>query len=116
MPRRKTDRKRLAWIHSFPCIVPNCEHLDIEADHVGARGYGVRCGDDETLPVCSQHHRTGKDARHVLGRKFWDHHGIDRAALLSHYAQLYESFLARTQQHGNHNQAARQAAYQTDPF
>jgi hypothetical protein len=91
--RRNQDKKRLAWIHTFPCIVPECHARDVEADHVGARGFGTKCGDDETLPICSAHHRTGRDARHVLGRNFWRHHGLDRDSLLAEYHERYRAFL-----------------------
>jgi hypothetical protein len=114
---RRRDKTRLAWIHTLGCIVPECPRLDIEADHVGARGYGQRCGDHETLPVCTVHHRTGKDARHVLGRKFWEHHGIDRATLLVQHDELYQSFLSGRHHGRSRKQTSTGQAYQAaDPF
>lgn len=91
-PKRVLDRVRLQWIHDFPCVVPGCDARNVEADHVGDRAFGLRCGDDETLPVCVQHHRLGREARHVLGKNWWKHHGINRTDLLAHYAKLYAEF------------------------
>ena len=43
----------------------------------------------EAIPLCSSHHRTGKDAHHVLGRNFAEHHGVDMAQLIARYNALY---------------------------
>lgn len=98
------DEAYKTWIRSFCCIV--CwlcgtgeweifcgEPDDIfgmathqksatESAHVGARGLSQKCSDRETIPLCAEHHLTGKDAHHVLGKKFWEHHGLNRAGLI----------------------------------
>ncbi len=61
-----------------------------EAAHVGLRGLRQKCSDRETLPLCAEHHRTGPDAHHVLGKKFWEHHGIDREVWIAAYVERYE--------------------------
>ena len=33
----------------------------IEADHAGPRPLGRKCSDDETIPLCSGHHRARTD-------------------------------------------------------
>jgi len=89
----------LVWIRTQPCVV--CDKLRqmgvvltlngrtalgiIEAAHVGDRGKGQKCSDLETLPMCDWHHRIGPEAHHVLGRRFWEHHGLDRSALLDQH-------------------------------
>lgn len=50
----------------------------VEVAHVGVRGLMQRSSDLETIPLCTEHHRTGKEAQHVLGKHFWERHGIDR--------------------------------------
>lgn len=91
-----------AWIATLPCIV--CvrgviEMLQIapftwiarsEAAHVGDRGLGQKSSDRETIPLCMQHHRTGKDAAHVIGKRFWIHHGLDRVKLIAEFNREYE--------------------------
>jgi len=58
-----------------------------EAAHVGLRGLRQKCSDRETLPLCAEHHRTGPDSHHVLGKRFWEHHGIDRDIWVAAYAE-----------------------------
>jgi hypothetical protein len=62
----------------------------VEAAHVGDRGLGQKCRDEETIPLCGYHHRTGPDSQHVLGKAFWDHHNINRADLVT----LYQGILS----------------------
>lgn len=64
-----------------------------EAAHVGERGLGQKCNDREAIPLCMDHHRLGKDAHHVLGKKFWKYHGLNREALIAHYNKLYQESL-----------------------
>lgn len=62
-----------------------------EAAHVGERGLGQKCSDRETIPLCAEHHRTGQDAHHVLGKRFWEHHGLDKAGIISRLNAEYEN-------------------------
>jgi hypothetical protein len=83
------DESYLAFIRKLPCVV--CGSLKwIEAAHVGARGLSQRCSDRQTLPLCPAHHRTGPQAAHVLGRKFWTVWGLDRYRLIAEHNELYE--------------------------
>jgi hypothetical protein len=91
------DKKYLAFIASQWCVV--CElvtgseagtPLRIEVAHVGRRGLSQKSSDRETIPLCTRHHRTGKDAHHVLGRKVWEHHGLDRDAIILELNARYE--------------------------
>ncbi len=66
-----------------------------EAAHVGKRGLGQKCNDDETLPLCAWHHRTGQQSAHVMGSKFWNHHMLDRDKLI---AEMQRRFVAETGQ------------------
>jgi hypothetical protein len=36
------------------------------------------------------HHRTGPDSQHVLGKRFWEVHGINRADLWDLYQGIYQ--------------------------
>lgn len=61
-----------------------------EAAHVGERGLGQKCSDRETIPLCVEHHRTQPYAHHVLGKKFWAHHGLDKEAIVAELNRLYD--------------------------
>ncbi len=95
------DPKYLAFLHTLPCIVPECSSKNlhkwddiasarIEAAHVGDRGLSQKCPDREALPACIWHHRTGPESLHRLGAKFWTRWGLDRAALIAKHQRLFE--------------------------
>lgn len=102
--------KYLDWIRTLPCVC--CCVIDFgrmswlialfdkemrnwepqpEVAHVGERGLSQKCSDDQAIPLCGEHHRTGKDSHHVLGKKFWSHWGIDRDKLLTELRARYEA-------------------------
>ncbi len=63
----------------------DCCGVPVEFAHVGERGLGSKGSNMQGIPLCSRHGgRTSKDAIHVLGKKFWEHHGLDRNAIVSH--------------------------------
>lgn len=65
---------------------------DIEAAHVGARGYGARCHDREAIALCGiRHHREGPESHHRLGRKFWAHHRLDKSETIRHLNDEFEA-------------------------
>ena len=72
-PGRVVDPQRLARVRALPCSVCGTR-LEVEAHHIRDRqvGAGQRAGDDETIPLCASHHRTGPDAFHRLGRRRWE--------------------------------------------
>jgi len=87
-PRR--DSEYLRWIRTLPCILCSTWRLPtlsnrgpVEAAHVGERGLGQKCPDNQTLPLCCWHHRTGPHSVHVLGRKFWQYWKLDRYELIA---------------------------------
>lgn len=61
-----------------------------EVAHVGVRGLSQKCDDRDTIPLCGRHHRLGKDAHHRLGKRFFEHHGTDRDALIQFYQQKFD--------------------------
>ncbi len=90
------DAAYLDFIRSLPCCVPTCTSKNLhkwadvsgsttEAAHVGDRGLRQKCSDYEVLPLCVFHHRTGPEAHHVIGKKFWTHHGMDKEKLVLAY-------------------------------
>lgn len=84
------DKAYISWLHTQPCCV--CGRLSgIEAAHVGRRGLGQKCSDLEAIPLCSEHHRTGPAAHHVLGKWFWSFHSIDREAIIEKMNKRLES-------------------------
>ncbi len=119
-PRKGDDKPYRDWIRSLPCVVcvlmsavrplksgvlevrlfyweqvPNY-HGPTEVCHVGVRGIGQKCPDREAIPLCTGHHRPwqqgGKDdSQHTLGKAFWQHHGLDRAALIAELNAMYDA-------------------------
>lgn len=96
------DPAYLEWIRTLPCVVcqrrehgtgrflPVLQLGPTESAHIVDRGLGQKCPDRETIPLCVAHHRTGRHAHHKLGKRFWQHHGIDRDALLVELNTRYE--------------------------
>jgi hypothetical protein len=68
-PGRVEDREHLARVAMLPCCV--CGHWPVEVHHIRATGsMGRKAGDDETIPLCVWHHRTGPQAFHAGPRIF----------------------------------------------
>ncbi len=74
--RRATKRRRpeghhdplyMDAVRKLPCLYycGSCEG-SIEAHHMGVRGLGQKCPDDETVPFCSHHHRSWHDCSGVF--------------------------------------------------
>ena len=74
-PQRNS--RYLAWIRTQPCVVCGATR-GIEASHTGPHGLGQKSPDSSAIPLCTKHHRTGKDSYHKLGpRKFAELHNLD---------------------------------------
>jgi len=90
--RTEQNPEYLDFIRKWPCVLAatrDCEG-HVEAAHVGDRGLGQKSKDEEAIPLCAGHHRTRSDSQHVLGRGFWEHHGINRADLFTLYQGIFE--------------------------
>lgn len=91
-PPRKglvVDDQYRAWIKKQPCVCCGSTRY-IECAHVGMRGYGQKCSDYETLPLCGAHHVQGAESHHVLQKRFWLVWGLDRLKLIAKYNRQYE--------------------------
>lgn len=95
--RTDIDPKFLAFLRTCRCCVCAAKGLEqttpTEAAHSGPRGLGMRCPDRQSIGLCAEHHRTGRDAQHVLGKRFAAHHGIDIDILFAKYARMYDAGL-----------------------
>lgn len=104
---RRVDPAYLVWIRTLACVcclrnqrvldqaVPGFFNLNqaskTEAAHVGPRGLGQKCSDRQTVPLCAlDHHRQGPESVHVLGKGFWNYHGLDRDAIIAELNGRYE--------------------------
>ena len=77
------SRHYLAWIRTLPCVVCG-SILWIEASHTGPHGLSQKSSDYSAIPLCSTHHRTGRDSYHKLGpRRFSEVHSLDIRAIVS---------------------------------
>ena len=99
---RVLDPKYLAWIRTLECCVPGCTSKNLhkwdkaagsitEAAHVGERGLSQKSSDRETIPLCAHCHRTGKESHHVMQKRFWEHHGLDRDKLIAELNARYDA-------------------------
>jgi hypothetical protein len=115
-PIRHKPRKRqpgdnpayCAFVRTFGCIVccggrflriwhawdgvtgTRYQKSPTECAHVGAKGLSQKCPDCESLPLCAlEHHRVGPEAHHVLGKRFWGFHGLDRMGLIRELQDLF---------------------------
>ncbi len=97
-----------AWIRAKPCYICYLQVYGYfgageigavfgrqatrtEVAHIGERGLGQKCSDRQTMPLCNEHHQSGKDAHHgPIGRGFWAHHGLDRDAVIRQLNEAYE--------------------------
>lgn len=92
--KRKPDRKYLAWLHTIPCAA--CGAMPVEAHHDRkGMGIGQRAADRRAIPLCSDHHRNGREAVHQLGRKqFEERFALDTAAVIAMLNQEYDERVA----------------------
>ncbi len=89
--KRQHHRAYLAALHLLPCLRCGSRH-EIEAAHIrltsaewtAKTGVGTGAGGAEkpsdrwALPLCSECHRTGRDAEHVVGtERFYRDWGVD---------------------------------------
>jgi hypothetical protein len=77
------NSRYLAWIRTLPCLVCGARR-GIEASHTGPHGLGQKSPDSSAIPLCTRHHRTGKDSYHKLGpRKFAELHDLEIPAIVA---------------------------------
>lgn len=75
--RRPRDLAFLGWVKLQRCLVALHTGLavscagPIEADHAGDRGYGEKCPDSESIPLCRAHHRARTDSRGFFALAMW---------------------------------------------
>lgn len=88
--RRERDEGYLNFIRSQPCII--CGKKSV-AHHEPLKGRGIssKGPDNETLPLCNEHHTTGTPNRHMAGRKtFYEYFVIDWRKEVVKYQLIYE--------------------------
>ncbi len=82
------DGEYLDFIRKQPCFI--CGRRPSEAAHVGLRGMRQKSGDRETVPMCADHHRLTFYSHHVLGKRFWTHHGYVKEKVIQFYTDRFE--------------------------
>jgi len=60
------DEDYLDFVRNFPCLV--CGKPSV-AHHIKTNGIGIKCSDYLSIPLCSDHHTSGKDAIHIIGKE-----------------------------------------------
>lgn len=56
---------------------------------MGPRGLGMKCPDNEAMPLGARHHQFGPESHHVLQRRFDAHHNLDRPEAFRVLRELY---------------------------
>jgi hypothetical protein len=86
------DAEYLAFIHTLGCSVPGCTRRPVEAHHAGDHGMSQLAPDRTAIPLCGGvgHHNFGKYSVHVMGRRFYAFHRIDRDALIADLNRRYD--------------------------
>jgi hypothetical protein len=89
-------RKRKLWpdykafLASKVCAIPGCGRTEVQVSHVGPRGMSQKADCRWCLPFCYElHHEEGPESHHVLGRRFWKHHSVNRDELVQWYNLIY---------------------------
>lgn len=82
------------FVRSEPCLLAalgNCRG-EVEAAHSGPHGTGQKADDLTCLPLCGiEHHREGAQSYHKLGKRFFEHHGLDREAIMADLRKRFYS-------------------------
>ena len=76
----KKEKEHLAKVASLGCYV--CER-PAEVHHIRPKGLGIsnRSSHYETIPLCFEHHRTGKDSIHLGKKLFIEKYGTEQEIL-----------------------------------
>jgi hypothetical protein len=92
-PERNEAYKR--FVRRFPCVVCG-ETRRIETAHFGPHGIAQKSSDYSVLPLCPEHHRTGRHAYHKMKpADFATVHGIDVASLQGYFQDVWEDKLRK---------------------
>ena len=87
--KTKAEKAHLQSVGELPCIC--CNRWLTEIHHIrnlnGITGLGVRPSHFETISLCMEHHRTGKDAVHMNLALFEERYGT-QAELLEKTKEL----------------------------
>jgi hypothetical protein len=77
------------WVRAQPCAVCGSRNR-VQVAHVGMRGLAQLSNGWEVLPLCPKHHERGfPTSHHVLGKRFWSFHRLDRYAAIRMYRLRY---------------------------
>jgi hypothetical protein len=83
------DGRYRAWIRTLPCTVCGVDR-NIEACHTGPRGLGQKASDYTCVPLCAEHHRTGKYGIDKIGHtQFEQRFTVDLAALVRRLNRIW---------------------------
>lgn len=87
------------WIRQQPCAACGWRHRfvsKVEVAHVGLRGLSQKCDPWQVIPLCKVHHSRGfPGSHHVLGKRFWNFHGLDRYELIREFKARYFSLIGQ---------------------
>ena len=90
--RRYENKAHLLYVASLPCMI--CGASPVQVHHLlkpvdRKRGFGMRSGDEHTVPLCFKHHA---ELHTKFGNefKFYDHYLDNETAGQEYAKRLYE--------------------------
>lgn len=87
-PRRIRNEAYLKWIREKKCVI--CGSPYVEASHIGTGGMGTKVTDYFVLPMCAEHHRTGKYSYHRMNMgRFSDYYGVNLYKMIAEFLIQY---------------------------
>jgi hypothetical protein len=83
------DAKYRALVRTQPCAACG-SWRGIESAHTGPHGMCQKASDFDCIPLCSKHHKIGKDSLHKLGPvKFARVHGLDVQVIILDLREMF---------------------------
>lgn len=109
MSKRIVDKKHLRYVSTLPCFITragfmSCKGL-IQVHHLlkpsdGKRGWGLKAGDDQVIPLCMFHHAQ-LHTKFGNEYKFLAKYGFKETAAQEYAKQLWEQKSAEWDQDDN---------------
>lgn len=99
--KRLVDKQHLLNVSSLPCMVSRSGFFScsgpIQVHHLlkpsdGKRGWGLKAGDDQVIPLCMFHHQQ-LHTKFGNEYKFFKHYGFKEDAGQKYATELYERTL-----------------------
>ena len=90
--KEKEHMRKVAELGCYACEISTGYWTIAEVHHIRKHtGMGLRPPHSDTIPLCSIHHRTGKDSIHLGKKLFIKKYGTEQEILKIVKRRIYES-------------------------